>query len=489
MVEGAGNSLAADGPTSAANMPASGDAQAYGEEPTPGAMQGNGRKSYPVEEHGVVSVPFEDLMTNGTLDLYPEVTGKNLFSVGLSKDSLVFRAAGYVGKIPVNDRVLIEVQPRVPFANLERVLRISLREPLSLAPHKRSYAEDARPTPSLLRSFADALVGALAAVEAGGLHRQYVRETADTSYPRGRILMSETMRRHEARGIHHRATVSWFEPSVDTAPNRCLKYAVWYLARQFQHAGRDPDNRALVGRLSRLYRLFDGVRLDTRRDFLSSPLILDPGKLPSTRAYYYQALRLATIIARDSGVAFGERGGDVDLTSMVVNLEKVFEEYLRLVLAGRLDDARIGIRVLDGNDTGFGGGAKRLFDIKNQDEIGKKRNATPDIVLRRSDADESSARHPAILDVKYKIFEPGADRDDIDQVVTYGASYGAPNLVIAHPHHKKSKHGLQTVGRIGSMALYQYAFDLSADRLDEEEEAFASSVGSLIADDADAPPS
>jgi hypothetical protein len=52
--------------------------------------------------------------------------------------------------------------------------------------------------------------------------------------------------------------------------------------------------------------------------------------------------------------------------------------------------------------------------------------------------------------------------------------------MIAHPHQKRSKRGLHTVGRVGSIVLYQYGFDLSADDLEEEEKAFVSSVRKLV---------
>lgn len=468
--------------TSAADTSAAGEAVDSSEDAPTDAVLAGERKVYPAREHGSVDVPLEDLFVGGELNLYPEVTGKNLFDVDLRKDRLVFRAGRFIGQIPVNDRVMIDVRPRVPFANLERVLRVADQEPLSLAPHSRRYAEHHVGTPSLLQSLAESLVDALFAIQAEGLHRQYVRRTTDTSFPRGRILMSETMRRHEARGMHHRAAVSWFEPSVDTSPNRCVKHAVWHLARRFRGAGRSAENRRLLANLNRLYHLFDGVALDTTLGFLSDPLVEDPRRLPAIRAYYERPLRLAAMIARGSGVAFGERGGEVELASLAVNLEDAFEEYLRIVLASGLRDCLPDLRVLDGNLTGQVGGAKNLFDIDSSDDLGAESPATPDIILRRSSSDGSGVEHPMVLDIKYKVYKPRAERGDVNQVVTYAASYGAPVAVIAHPHQEKSKRGLRVVGRLGNITLYQYGFDLSANRLDAEEEAFVSSMRNLIED-------
>jgi 5-methylcytosine-specific restriction enzyme subunit McrC len=476
----AGQHLTPGTATFAAGAPTNDEAGASPEGSAPvDATQVKTRKVYPAQEHGSVDVPLEDLLTDGELDLYPEVTGNNLFTIVLSKDKLVFRAGRFVGQIPVNDRVMIDVRPRVPFANLERVLRAANQEPLSLAPHARRYVEHTVGTPSMLQSLADSLVNALAAVEVGGLHRQYLRRTADTSFPRGRILMSETMRRQEARGMHHRASVSWFEPSVDTPTNRCAKHAVWYLARRFEGVGRSAENRRRLASLNRLYQMFGGVALDPTLSFLSDPLVEDPRRLPANRAYYERALRLAAMIARGSGVAFGKRGGEVELASLAVNLEDAFEEYLRVVLASGLRVSSPDVRVLDGNRTGPGGGGKNLFDTSSPDDLGRKSPATPDIVLRGSSSAGDTPDNLAVFDVKYKVYTPRAARDDVNQTVTYAASYGSSVAVIVHPHHEKSNHGLHAVGRVGNIILYQYGFDLSAYDLSKEEENFVVCIRNL----------
>lgn len=138
------------------------------------------------------------------------------------------------------------------------------------------------------------------------------------------------------------------------------------------------------------------------------------------------------------------------------------------------------VRVLDGNLTGPGGGGKNLFDTPSPDDLGTKSPATPDIVLRRSNSAGDTDENLTVFEVKYKVYTPRAGRDDVNQTLTYAASYGAPVAVIAHPHQGKSKHGLRTVGRVGGVTLYQYGFDLSADDLEQEESAFVSSVQALM---------
>ena len=78
------------------------------------------------------------------------------------------------------------------------------------------------------------------------------------------------------------------------------------------------------------------------------------------------------------------------------------------------------------------------------------------------------------------MYTPRADRNDVNQTVTYAASYNAPVAMIVHPHQKKSKLGLNAVGRVGGITLFQYGFDLSADDLGQEEGTFVSAIRNLL---------
>jgi len=110
--------------------------------------------------------------------------------------------------------VLLDVRPRVPLKNLERMMRIGGDTPLDLSPYVRSYDTHEEAVPSMIDFFARALINSIQEIKFNGLHTEYIQRAQDTSFPRGRLLLGETMRRHQAYGIGHRVAASWFEPSA-----------------------------------------------------------------------------------------------------------------------------------------------------------------------------------------------------------------------------------------------------------------------------------
>lgn len=458
---------------SAASAPQNGDSAS--EELPPEELHpfNRRRRPYSVKEHEVVPVPISELMIGGTLELYPEVTGQGYFRIGLAKDHLEFQAGGWIGFIPVNDRVTIDVRPRVPVRNLERLIAIAGHRPFSLAPHLRRYSQADIEVPALLDLLAEGLLDSLRDIEVQGLHREYRRVTEDTSFPRGRILLGDTLRRHRSHGVRHRVRSTRFEQVVDTGPNRCLKYALWYLSRRFQEMQSRKGRPRLLSELNRAYHLFDAVELDGSRGFLADPLVIDPDILPAIRAYYRDALQLALTIIEHRGVMLRGEGSEIRMASWVVSMEKIFETYLRTMLRERLLDLAPAIRVLDGNDDPPQGGSKRLFDE------GASTQANPDIVIRHDPRESAAIRHPLIVEAKYKKVK-APQRDDIEQAIVYAASYRAPTAVIAIPRSGGAAPGLGLVGRIGTISLYQYAIDLASEDPLQEEEAFALEIRRMV---------
>ncbi len=431
------------------------------------------RRVYFAEEHATIPVPITELMVGSRLELYPEVTSRGYFRVGLNGTDLVFQAGGFVGVIPVNDRVTIEVNPRVPIDNLERLIAISEGRPVSLAPHLRHYSPSAVQVPALLDLLTEAFLDCVWRIREFGLHREYQRVEPDTSFPRGRIQVGNTLRRHISHGVRHKVAASWFEQTVDTAPNRCLKYTLWYLAGRYREMQARKGMARLLTELNRAYALFDGVELDASRRFLADPLVANPSALPLTRSYYLDALQLALTIIEQRGVILRGHGQTVRMASWIVDLASIFEDYLRVVLRNGLRSLSPTIRVLNGNLAPPAGGSKFLFDDQSSNV------ATPDIVVRQQLEAEGEVRFPLIIEVKYKKVK-SPEREDLEQTIVYVASYRAPIGLIAIPCVGGAKPGISQIGRIGDQSFYQYAVDLAALEPEEEEARFVSSIKQLL---------
>ncbi len=420
------------------------------------------RTVYRVQEHAEVPVSIEAMMVGARLDLYPDLTRRDYLQVSLGGDHIRFRAGGYIGLIPLNDRVALEVTPKVPVGQLMQILHLAKWHPISLERFVRDYATERGPFDSILDVLALSLIAAVDRVVRRGLHREYLHREEDTSFPKGRVVMRRAMH-YRARGISHRVGTTWYEPTFDIVPNRLIKYALWWLGAHYGGAVLRKGHRRLLTQLTRLYLAMDRVQLDRGRLFLKQRELCFPSALPSHRSYYTPALELALLVAEKRVISFGPSGKTVTLPSIIIDMEVVFESYIRETLRDTF--AGSGLTVRDGNRAPPTGARKGLFDGQDKPE------ATPDVVIH---AGESVA---AILEVKYKEMP---DREDINQGITYATSYRAPTVVLVHPAADTQSGGLRLVGVVGGLRVFQYAYDL-AGNIEAEQRKLRREIGALLA--------
>jgi len=117
---------------------------------------------------------------------------------------------------------------------------------------------------------------------------------------------------------------------------------------------------------------------------------------------------------------------------------------------------------------------KQLFDIGSVNT-----SATPDVVLAAGSRRSPTFR--VIVEVKYKPATERPDRDDLNQVITYGTSYRCPHLVIVQPQSPRpvGPTGLRQLGVIDGRTVWQYVYNLGASHLLEAEAKFAVAVEHL----------
>lgn len=433
-----------------------------------------GPRVIPCEEHADIDIDIKSLLDDeGRLELNPELESKDYFRVRLSSGRLWLRSAGFVGHIPLTKNTAVHVTPRVPVENLERVLEISGAPRLVLAT-ARGYATNSSWNDSVLEIYARALIAHVGQILERGLMREYRRREDESSFPRGRIELTATVQRFAARGIHHKAEVAWFERVTDTAANRCLKYAIWALAIRFRELGRTfGDDRPIFNALNALYGRFDGVELDASRRFLKDPLVAGRTMLPTSRAYYADALGIATAIAERKGITIDSPGGTLSLPSTVIDMNAVFEGFVRNSLQTAFRRRGSDWTVVDGNKQG-----KPLFDH------GSKRRATPDVLL------EVPGQAPIILEVKNVPTRGQSERDAVNQALAYAVSFRSDHAILVHPRSSANQPaGLQHQGHIAGIDLHQYRVDLAAADLDAEGDRLADRVYELVMSRSGEPPS
>ena len=100
--------------------------------------------------------------------------------------------------------------------------------------------------------YTDALLDYVDTLLDAGLLRAYERREGEGHFPHGRIDFTRTVQRFAARGVDNKAAYSWFERTVDTPANRCVKAAMEAVHEHLSKARSKPrkGDRAKLARLA-----------------------------------------------------------------------------------------------------------------------------------------------------------------------------------------------------------------------------------------------
>jgi 5-methylcytosine-specific restriction enzyme subunit McrC len=401
-----------------------------------------------------------------------EIDGRDILRANFRKGVLKLHATSYVGVIPLNDRVVVRVRPRVPLANLTRMVVDTGHNLLALSAF-REYSGRGTADDWAMDIYADALLDYVDELLGQGLLREYVRHDDEGHFPHGRLEFGATIQRFAAKGIPNKAFYSWHERTVDTPANRCIKAAMEEIHAHLMKARAQPrkGDRGRLARLGGQFLAFTEVTDDPDYRFLNDRQVLGLAPLPDPRAYYRPVIDLAVLILRGVGIALELGGADVQLGSLLIDTNKLFENFVRVSLAKHAARNGWPVEVVDGNTKE---GRVDLYDVPDPlpSPFGEPLSAVasidpgkaqPDVVVKALDDS-----FPLIAEVKNTIHgastegETLPDRKEVEQAVTYALRYDLSLTLLIHPWIKGAK-GLIYVGRVRSVDVYDYRLDLSSD--------------------------
>lgn len=414
-------------------------------------------------EHQELEIPISQVVNaSGDFELYPEVQARKYFEIRFRRNQLVLTAGSFIGQIPINDRVIIDVKPKVPFGNLVAIVGSSGHQLQLLDFYRRTYAEHGKLPENIFSFLCNCLSVELRWITREGQFREYLRIDQTTSFPKGKPLFERSLTNHWCKGNYHRVEVSVFQFTTDTAYNRLIKYTLWYCLRHLVRLGSYDE--LLLRELSAYYKMFELVSLDRSRRFEDvAREALIAKKIPHIRSYYEGIMRTCLSVIANVGIDLVKKGGEYEASSFVVNLANVFESYIFNMCKKAMDNYDTSITVLDGN----GDGMKPLFeDTLSYD-------AKPDVILSRG------SKSLLILDAKYKKKTNESDRY---QLISHAVSYGVSTAIHVVPGSKTSK-GIEYVGTVGTeapIAIYKYKFDLESEPLDEAEGEFFLEISKIL---------
>lgn len=398
--------------------------------------------------------------------LNSEIDGKDILRASFSKGRIRLQATSFVGIIPVNERVIIRVKPRVPLSNLTRMVIDTGHSVLPLSSF-REYASRGTADDWIMDRYVDALLDYVDEIIDQGMLRTYERHEGQGHFPRGRIEFGATIHRFAVKRVPNKAVYSWHERTVDTPANRCVKAA---MEVAYTHLTKTRDRprkgaRTKIARLSGQFHAFEEVVEDSDHCFLNDLQVAGSTPLPDSRAYYRPLLDLSILILQGVGIALDIGGDDVQLSSLLINTNDLFENFVRISLSKLAAQQNWPAEVLDGNTEG----RIDFYDVPGElpapqghplravasADAGR---AQPDVVLRALDN-----TFVLIAEVKNTITSDGAlpDRPHVEQAVTYALRYGLNFTLLIHPWSTGAK-GLIYIGRVKSIDVYDYRLDLSS---------------------------
>ncbi|MBG3848933.1 McrC family protein [Xanthomonas sp. WHRI 8391] len=424
-----------------------------------------------VKEYDEIEIPSDFLTASGELSAFPEILQRDYFSVRFKKGKPIFQAGGYIGTIPVNAKFSLEIIPKVPIANLERIVFFANYEPVILRKFKRRYSPHHYSSKALSEFLSDFFLRATEEVCMTGLLKLYQPRSSSGFSPKGRIGMTQTVRAR-AKFQDSRMVSTWHERTVDNSANRFLKHVLLRILDSKELMSSKKRKREVVELLDH----FTMISTAREEDLLADQMIADhEQQIPSTKESYLDAISLGKIILQGKGFSFSS-SGNIGASALILNLEKAFEGYVLAVL-DHFDLESRGHRVLDGNKDGKFGGKKPLFSPSPRGiYINRPVVATPDILIKSGMENATSL----VIDVKYKSIKNLADRSDLNQIISYALSYGSKHGVLVLPANEHCPSGLTCLGVIAGIEFFQYFMKLDAFDIEEEESALRQTILELL---------
>lgn len=326
-------------------------------------------------------------------------------------------AGNQVGVARVGDLQVV-IQPKVAIQRLVFMLGYAMRPD-----HWRGDLVSTDPDLELPDALTDAFLTLARRALDQGLLKGYVTVDESLQVLRGRVREAEQLRRRFGRSVP--LEVRYDEYSVDIPENQILLAAAERLLRT---PGVGARHR---GGLQRLRLQLADVSLTARGTV--------PSWMPSRlNARYVPALEVAELIL--NGRSFEQRAGDLVVTGYLLNMAKIFEDFVTVAL-------REAFRLY--------GGRSRLQYVTNLDED-ETVEVRPDFVWLHGGTPR------VVVDAKYKAEKPsGFPQADLYQMLAYCTVLG---LTEGHLVYAKGLEPARThVVRRAGVRILAHTLDLEAE--------------------------
>jgi 5-methylcytosine-specific restriction enzyme subunit McrC len=358
-------------------------------------------------------------------------------------DSYLLTPGSRVGAVMIDD-IAIQIVPKLP---IERVMFL-LSYSLGLAKWgDRQFELD--PDEALIEALIPVFQWHLDRALRRGVLQGYRTEKDAIPSVRGRIRMDDQLRRRF--GMPMPVEVQFDEFTEDIEENRLLKAALSVLMRL---RIRSEMNRKILRRFDRILEL---VSLQS----------YPPSRLPAVtftrlNEHYRGAVEWARLILRFASME--SRHGQLTSTTLLFDMNAVFEDFVRVALREELDVASV--------EFPSGGECPSLY-----------LDAARQVALQPDLSYWMGQNCYLVGDVKYKAVNvAGVKHPDIYQLLAYTTATGLPNglLVYAAGEGVATAHRVKMSDKILHVSVLELAGDIQS--LRTEVRVLANRVRSLVAE-------
>ncbi|MDZ7816551.1 MAG: hypothetical protein U5N86_11320 [Planctomycetota bacterium] len=347
------------------------------------------------------------------------------------------RSSGYVGYMPIDEELVVRVDPKVDVLNLFRMMEVAYQYDPEIA----KGLVDVSSIRELYETLASILCKRILDRARRGLYRQYVSRKRHLDKMKGRILFND-----HTEPVRVALPCRYHINTTDILHNMIFLSAVDKIARvgictSITQAKLRQAYRALISTVSKKeFTHFESLNLEYNR--LNSD--------------YEASHALCRFFLENTGPQHGN--GDSRNLPFIIDMARLFERFVEKWLEKHLPD-NYSVRAQEKCTIGQANDELK-FDIK------------PDLCIYDKAQDGLSI----VLDTKYKT---SISNHDIYQVLTYAEVRGSKTAVLIYPTYDALERCLQRL-KVGNKTLYRLTFDLSRD-VQEAGNAFVEDVLAVFA--------
>lgn len=416
------------------------------------------------KERTEVNVDISLIVKHGNkLDIYPEI--RNFFSIDYKpkNNALILFSGKYIGLIPINESLAIDIKPKFSIGNINRMILTSGEYLHALTFFNRHYSESAVDSNITFKFLIECFIREMKVLYENGLLKDFIKKNTISSNIKGKLNISDSMKNLWAKGFFHKASVNFDEFTPDNDVNKFIKCALFESLVELRR--NHSELKKLIDDNVFFLEMFDGVKSFQG----SNPLNLyNPySDFGIIRNYYKNIVKSAELILSKKGISFELTEENVFLNSCYIDMETIFEKYLFVFLKKYFLNNHPRLSVKDGNTDG----KKKFFNAQSV----VTGDAKPDVIIKKGNSTL------LIADAKYKSKTKDTDRY---QIISHAVSFDCANTVLISPrpdNHKGAK--MRKIGDVGDalkINVYEYFIDLSNPELEDEESELARSLFGLI---------